>query len=76
MFLIYFIRWLCPYQTGYSGPAQIELILSSGFSLSSNTRDQLMSFDNNKEVVGMEQIEEKIIIQFRYVSHTILMSAY
>ena len=54
----------------------MELILPTGFSLSSNTRDQLMSFNNNKEVVGIEEIEEKIIIQFRYVGHTILVSVH
>lgn len=54
----------------------MELILPTGFSLSSNTRDQLMSFNNNKEVVGIEEIEEKIIIQFRYVRDTIIISVY
>ena len=35
-----------------------------------------MSFNNNKEVVGIEEIEEKIIIQFRYVRDTIIISVY
>ena len=49
----------------------MELILPTGFSLSSNTKEQLMSFSDNNEVVGMEQIEEKIIIQYKYVSGSI-----
>ena len=61
-------RWLCPYQTGYSGPAQMEIIPPTGYSLSTNTMDQVMSLNNTQGVVGVEQIEERIIIQYKYVS--------
>ena len=46
----------------------MELIPPTGYSLSANTMDQVVSLNNTQGVVGVEQIEEKIIIQYRYVS--------
>ena len=46
----------------------MEIIPPTGYSLSTNTMDQVMSLNNTQGVVGVEQIEERIIIQYKYVS--------
>ena len=58
-------RWLCPYETGYSGPAVLEVKLPSGFSPPSLLTLHLLG---EQGVVGHSVVGGVLRIDFLYVS--------
>ena len=54
--------WLCPYQTGYSGPAVVSVTLPSGYIV---TRDMIQ---NMEDVVEVNINNNTVYLYYNYVS--------
>ena len=55
---------MCPDLTGYSGPAQLEISLPTGYSLNLKLNDAV----SDSLVTGIQESNDKTIISYRHVS--------